>query len=109
MLLKGRRRHGLHVHLLCVSVGQVRRAEVHMFGLVFSGLRCVVASSLFLMLWACVLALQLRDLSEVEAEATANSITMTPPMRSTPQMRRLARVSAHAFSSSYCSFSLMPW
>jgi hypothetical protein len=47
------------------------------------------------MLWACVLALQLRDLSEVEAEATANSITMTPPMRSTPQMRRLARVGLH--------------
>jgi len=66
-----------------------------MFGLVFSGLRCVIASSLLLMLWACVLALQLRDLSEVEAEATANSITMTPPMRSTPQMRRLARVGLH--------------
>jgi len=84
-----------HTHLTCANSYKVRRAELHMFGLVFSGLRCVIASSLLLMLWACVLALQLRDLSEVEAEATANSITMTPPMRSTPQMRRLARVGLH--------------
>ena len=38
------------------------------------------------------LTLGLRDLTQMEAERAAKAVTMTPPTRSTPQMRRLMEV-----------------
>ena len=69
----------------------IRRLEFFVGDLWFSGLRCVLFSSLVLMVGALFLAIfGLKELSDQEATAAARSVVMTPPTRTTPQLRRLA-------------------
>jgi len=59
-------------------------------GAPYSGLRCVIFSSLVLMVVAFILSCTMKELTDVEAERTAKSLVMTPPpLRSTPEMRKL--------------------
>lgn len=58
-------------------------------GTTYSGLRCVLFSSLVLMVIAFILACTLRELTDLEAEQTASALTMTPPPQRTPEIRKL--------------------
>lgn len=68
----------------------IRQMNFTVLGTTFSGLRCVLFSSLVLMVIAFFLACTLRELTDQEAERTKTALVMTPPtMRSTPEMRKL--------------------